>query len=1029
MKISELSIKKPVSVIVLMIAVWVVGIISFMRLPVNLLPDITYPLIKVYVNWRGATPEEIEDNIADVIEPKMATVDNLDYLESECTEGLYTLLVNFSYNANRDIAYQDVLAKMGLVRKRLPKDAGEPLIFKADPSQLPVMDLIVTSDSWDIVKLRTWVENYLQLQFTSVPGSAGTEVSGGAVREIRISLNPHKIQVLGLSLEKIAQRLKEENIELAGGRVTTEHKEFIVRTKAYYKNLDEIRNLIISYDKYGNAIFLRDIAEVKDTCDIQRIITRYNQKEGVKLSIFKQVAANTIDVERGIQQRLQELKPVLPAGVDIGVIYNQATYIRAANKGVRDAALIAALLVILVTWLFLGNWRRIVVIIISMPLSILLTFAAMELFGFSLNILSLGGLVLAITVILDQSVIVLENIVRLYEEKTEGSANANKDLLVSQATSEVASALTFAVLTFVALFLPFLLIPGLISLLFNELIVIVAFAIASSMVVALTATPMLAKYLACTREEKKTIGDRLLDWLKNIYQQSLNWTLNKKVWIILFTVVLFGLSLFLFTLIGSEFLPKADDGMITVKVKMPTGAAVHETAKVLKQIENSVKDLPYIESYFTLVGGYIWGLVTYEVANEGEVDIQLVPKSKRKFDTDEYIARYGKEIQKSVKYPGAKVKVFHTKMKGIRQVGQFDIEIEIHSPKTTSLVEMYNTATKMLSKIKDIGDISNLDVSMEITKPEYQLLVDRLKLAELGLSASQVAGTIKTLVDGQITTYYEEEGYFYPIRLIVDEKYFSGKEDVSNIPLFSKNGLIYLRDVGKIDYMVSPVKISRLDQMRVIKVTASVLGRNVGKITNTVYKQVKDIPLPPGSFLRTGGQAQMMRENFKALGFILILAFFFAYVILSIQFESFIWPFLIMVRIPFSLVGMMIALFLTATPVGVTVLIGILLLAGIQIVHGVVLLTFIQQLMKKGIALREAVINGAIIRMRPVLMTTMVGVLGLVPLAIGLGEGTELLKPMAIAVIGGLLFSLFLTFYFMPSAFLQIMENRYRKEL
>ncbi|MGQ9817050.1 MAG: efflux RND transporter permease subunit, partial [bacterium] len=1021
MKISELSIKKPVSVIVLMMAVWVVGIISFMRLPVNLLPDITYPLVKIYVNWRGATPEEIEDNIADVIESKMATVDNLDYLESECTEGLYTLLVNFSYDANRDIAYQDVLAKMGLVRKRLPKDADEPLIFKADPSQLPVMDLIVTSDSWDIVKLRTWVENYLQLQFTSVPGSAGTEVSGGAVREIRISLNPHKIQVLGLSLEKIAQRLKEENIELAGGRVTTEHKEFIVRTKAYYKNLDEIRNLIISYDKYGNAIFLRDIAEVKDTYDIQRIITRYNQKEGVKLSIFKQVAANTIDVERGIQQRLQELKPMLPAGVDIGVIYNQATYIRAANNGVRDAALIAALLVILVTWFFLGNWRRIAVIIISMPLSILLTFAAMKLFGFSLNILSLGGLVLAITVILDQSVIVLENIVRLYEEKTEGSANANKDLLVSQATSEVASALTFAVLTFVALFLPFLLIPGLISLLFNELIVIVAFAIASSMVVALTATPMLAKYLACTREEKKTIGDRLLDWLKNIYQQSLNWTLNKKGWIILFTLVLFGLSLFLFTLIGSEFLPKADDGMITVKVKMPTGAAVHETAKVLKQIENSVKDLPFIESYFTLVGGYIWGLVTYEVANEGEVDIQLVPKSKRKFDTDEYIARYGKEIQKSVKYPGAKVKVFHTKMKGIRQIGEFDIEIEIHSPKTTSLVEMYNTATKMLAKIKDIGDISNLDVSMEITKPEYQLLVDRLKLAELGLSASQVAGTIKTLVDGQITTYYEEEGYFYPIRLIVDEKYFSGKEDVSNIPLFSKNGLIYLRDIGKIDYMVSPVKISRLDQMRVIKVTASVLGRNVGKITNTVYKQVKDIPLPPGSFLRTGGQAQMMRENFKALGFILILAFFFAYVILSIQFESFIWPFLIMVRIPFSFVGMMIALFLTATPVGVTVLIGILLLAGIEIVHGVVLLTFIQQLMKKGIALREAVINGAIIRMRPVLMTAMVGILGLVPLAIGLGEGTELLKPMAIGVIGGLLFSLFLTFYFMPAAFLQIM--------
>jgi hydrophobe/amphiphile efflux-1 (HAE1) family protein len=1022
MKISDVSIKKPVSVIVLMIAVWVVGIISFLRLPVNLLPDITYPLIKVYVNWRGATPEEIEDNIADVIEPKMATVDDLDYLESECTEGLYTLLVNFKYGVNRDIAYQDVLAKMGLVRKKLPKDADEPLIFKADPSQLPVMDLIVTSDNWDIVKLRTWVEHYLQLQFTSVPGCAGTEVSGGAVREIRVYLNPHKIQVLGLSIEKIAQRLKEENIELAGGRVTTERKEFIVRTKAYYKNLNEIKNLIIDNDKYGRIIYLRDIADVKDTSDIQRVITRLNKKEGVKLSIFKQAAANTIDVEKGIQQRLEELKSVLPAGVNIGVIYNQATYIRSANKGVQDAALIAALLVILVTWFFLGDWRRTIVIIIAMPLSILLTFTAMMLFGFSINILSLGGLVLAITVILDQSVIVLENITRHQEEKSAGITRIDKDTLVSTATSEVAKALTFAVLTFVALFLPFLLVPGLVSLLFHELIVIVAVAIASSMFVALTVTPMLAKYITKEQKEKITVGDKLLTWLKNWYQHSLNWALNHKIWIIILTLILFCLGLLMFKMLGSEFLPKADDGMITVKVKMPTGTSVQETDKVVKQIENAVKDLPYIESYSALSGGKVWGLVTYEIANEGEVDIQLVPKNKRKLSTDDFVAKYAKEIQKNVKYPGAKIKVFHTKMKGIRQIGEYDIEIELHSPKTVSLVEMYETTTKMISKIKDMGDISNLDVSIDITKPEYQLLINRTKVADLGLNALQIAGTIKTIIDGQIVTYYEEEGYYYPIRLVVDEKYFKGKEDVSNIPLFSKSGLIYLRDIGRVINMVSPVSVNRLDQMRVIKVTASVLSRDVGKVTSKVYEQVKNISLPSGSFLRTGGQAQMMRENFKALAMILILALFFAYVILAIQFESFIWPFLILLRIPFSLIGIVIALFITMTPIGVTVLIGILILAGIEIVHGVILLTFIQELIAKGKEIREAVIQGATIRMRPVLMTAFVGIIGLVPIAFGFGEGTELLQPMAIGVIGGLFFSLFLTFYFMPGAFLLIMN-------
>jgi CzcA family heavy metal efflux pump len=1027
MKISDISLRRPISVLILMIGVWVIGVVSFSQLPTNLLPDITYPLIKVYINWRGATPEEIEDNIAEVVEPKMATVDNLDYLESQCTEGLYTLLVNFTYNANRDIAYQDVLAKMGLVRKNLPKDADEPLIFKADPSQLPVMDLIITSDEWDIVKLRTWVENYLQPQFSSIPGSAGTEVSGGAKREIRVYLDPYKMQALRISLDKIAQRLREENIELAGGRVTTERKEFIIRTLAEFKDINEIKNVIIMPDKYGRNIYLKDIAEVKDASDIQRIITKLNGREGVKLSIFKQSAANTIDVEKGIQQKLEELKSLIPPGIDIGVIYNQAEYIKAANKGVRDAALIAALLVILVTWFFLGNWRRILVIIISMPLSILLTFTAMKLFGFSINILSLGGLVLAITVILDQSVIVLENIVRFQEEKTAEFKSRGVDALISEATSEVASALLFAVLTFVALFLPFLMIPGLVSLLFHELIVIVAVAIASSMLVALTVTPLMGKYFSEEQKQQLTIGDKLLEWLKNIYQKSINWVIDRKVWLMIVTVILFGLGIFFITIVGSEFLPKADDGMITAKVKMPTGTAVSVTGQVLSQIENAIKDLPYIESYSTLVGGKVWGLVTYEIPNEGEVDIQLVPKSKRKLSTDQWVNKYAEPIQKNIKYPGAKVKVFHTKMKGIRQVGEYDIEVELHSPRTTPLVEMFNTATRMMSLVKEMEELGNLDLSIDITKPEYEILVNREKIADLGIPPTQIANSIKTLVDGQIVTYYKEEGYYYPIRLIVNEENFRGKQDVANIPLFHKNGLIYLRDIAKVIHGVGPVEIDRLDQMRIIKVTASVLRGDVGKVSQKVYKKIKDVELPSGSFIKLGAQAQMMSENFKALSLILVLAVFFAYVILTIQFESFTLPILILVRIPLALIGIALALFLTTTPLGVTVLIGILLLAGIQIVHGVVLLTFIKQLMEKSMAVREAVIQGAMVRMRPVLMTTFVGLLGLIPLAIGLGEGTELLKPMAIGVIGGLLFSLFLTFYFMPAAFLLIMGKSDKK--
>ena len=1022
MKLTELSLKKPASVLILALAFVLIGVLSFTGLPTNLLPDITYPLVKVYVNWRGATPEEIEMNIAQVVEQKMATVDDLDYLDSQSTEGLYTLLVNFKYSADRNIAFQDVLAKMSSVRKNLPKDVDEPLIFKADPSQLPVMDLIITSDRLDMVQLRSWVETYLQPQFSAIEGGAGADVSGGAKREIRVYLDTLKMQALGIPINKVAQRLKDENIELAGGRVTTERKEFIVRTLADFKNVEEIKQLVIVPDKAGASIYLKDIATVKDTGDIQRVITRLNSKEGVKLSVYKQSAANTIQVEENIQSKLKELRKIIPSGVKIGVIYDQADYIRAATKGVRDAALIAALLVILVTWFFLGSLRSTVVIVLSMPVSILMTFASMKLLGYSINILSLGGLVLAITVILDQSVIVLENIVRIKEEKKDRSGVT--DGLIAKATEEVAKALLFSVLTFIALFLPFLMIPGLVTLLFKELIVIVSVAILSSMLVALTITPLLEKYIGRTNTDKKTFGERMLDKIKSVFQNSLHWALKKRGALLAVTGIVFILCIALVGFMGSEFLPKADDGSLTVKIKLPTGTALAETSKVLFQIEKTAKDLPDIQSYSTLSGGRVWGLVTYESANEGEVDIQLKPKNKRNISTDKWVEKYSKTIQMAVKYPGAKLKIFHTKMKGIRQTGDYDVEVELHTPISVPIEDSFKTASKMMASIKDLPGLQSLDLSIDISKPEYQVLLNRVKISGLGLTASETADIIKTQVDGKIVTYYKEEGFYYPVRLVVNEGNFKGKQDIGNIPLFFKNGLIYLRDIAKIVSGVGPLEIDRLDQMRVIKVTASVVGADVGKTSQKAYEKIKAVLLPAGSFIRLGAQAQMMSESFKSLAAILVLALFFAYVILTIQFESLIWPLVVLIRIPLSLVGVVLALFLTSTPIGVTVLIGILLLSGIEVVHGVVLLTFIQQVKESGKSAIEAVVQGTVIRMRPVLMTLMVGIMGLVPLALGWGEGTELLKPMAIGVIGGLLFSLFLTFYFMPTVILMVLEKK-----
>jgi len=1025
MKLSVTAIKRPAATIILMAAIGVVGILGYSQLPTNLLPDITYPLVKVYVTWRGATPEEIEDNIASVIERKMATVDDLDYLESQSTEGLYTLLVNFDYSANRDIAYQDVLAKMGLVRKQLPKDAEEPLIIKADPSQLPVLDLLITSENMNLVKLRTWVENYLQDQFVSVSGTAGTDVSGGLRREIRVHLHPEKLQGYGITVDRVLQRLRDENIELLGGRVTSERKDFIARTVGEFQRVSDINDVILQTNKTGSTVTLKDVATVSDAYAIQRVKTKLGETEGVKLSIFKQAGANTVEVSDRVQERIRELQHTLPPDVKMEAIYDQAEYIRASVSGVRDAALIAAVLVVLVTAFFLTGWRRVLIIALTLPVTLLGTFFFMKALGYSINILSLGGLVVAITVLLDNAVVVLENITRLQTEELDERTP------VQTGATQVSGAVLTATLTFVALFLPFLLIPGLVSLLFQELIITVAITIALSLLVALTVTPSLAALLfpeGKPASAKLGLINRLAEatmrLITSVYRPVLAWSLRFR-WIVMgIVLVLFGVGVFFLLSLGTEFLPRADDGLITVKLKMPTGTSVEQTDRVIEQIAEIVQKQPSIQRYSVLSGAKVIGLVTYELANEGEVDIQLVSPSKRPVTTDEYVKQLGPAIQQQVKAPGASIKVFHTKLKGLRSIGEFDIEVELLAPRTEAMERLYETASTVAGRLKSVPALTNIDVSIDITKPEYQVMVNRKRAMDLGLSVNQVATTVKSMVDGAVPTWYKEEGYYYPIRAVLNERDVTSKKDIEDIVLFPANGgMVFLRDVATVQQASGPLEIDRKDQARMIKATATVAGGSVGEATANVQQMLANVPFPPGYTVHYGGQSQMLAENMNAMILILAIAMFFAYVVLVVNFEDFIKPFMILIRVPLSLIGVSFALWLTNQPVGVTVMIGFIILAGIEVNQGVVLITFIDELRRKGHGLQEAIVKAATVRLRPILMTDVVGIFGLLPLALSLGEGTELLKPMAIAVIGGLIVGLLLVFLFMPALYL-IFEHR-----
>ena len=1009
MRITAYAVHRRLATSAIMLALVVLGLYGLWRLPIDFLPDITYPMIKVHVWWRGATPEEIDRNIADPIERQMATVDNLDYLESSAIEGMYTLLVNFEYGVDIDVAYQDALAAMARVARELPDDIDPPIVIKADPSQLPVVQLTVSSDQWDLVELRDWTENWLQDRLMSVRGVAGTEIVGGLKREIRVLLNPAAMEKHKLSLDTVIRRLREENIQQMGGRVTTGPKEIIVRTMGEYQSLDEIRSVVIAR-KGAAKIYLHDIAEVVDSHEEARVITRLGGKPCVKLSVLKQSDANTVAVADAVSRKLAELQPTLPAGLQLGMVENQAEYVETALAGVRNAAIEAAVLLVIVVYLFLGSFRQVLVMVIALPLTLVLNFGLMKLAGFSLNIFSLGGLVVAIGVILDNSIVVIENITRLRQQRPEDKS----DVLAIEATSEVGPAVVAATVSFLALFVPFLLVPGLTSLLFRELILVIAGIVVISLFIAISVTPMVTATLFGRRGQKfaTTRFQRVFGRITDAYGWALGWAISGR-WIVVSAFVAAVVAGFWqLGRVGAEFLPAVDDGRVMIKVKLPTGASVHETDAVLRKIEEKIADDDLIESAFTLVGGKVWGLYTYEIANEGEIDIQLVPKANRKLSTEQYIEQLRPTIGQ-VPVPGGMAMAMQMKIKGIRKLGEADIEVKIRGQEMDTLFDL---ARRTSDAMNELAHFTNVYVSMDLTKPEYQVRLDRIKAAELGVSAVNLADTLQSLITGAVATRYRDGQEYYNIRVIVPEERLTCRADVENLALTcAQDEPLRIRDIATVEQRVGPVEIVREDQIKQVIVRGDAAGVSVDEALRELQASLSEVDLPIGYEISYGGQAQMMAEMKQNVLAVLGFAVFFAFIVLAVQFNSMKLPALILGSVPVCLVGLVFALHLSGLPLGATVIIGVLVVVAATVNDGVLLLTFAGELqLREALSPAKAVINAAKIRLRPRVMTTMTTMVGFLPLALNLEEGGDMLQPMAAGAIGGLGMELLVALFFMP---------------
>jgi hydrophobe/amphiphile efflux-1 (HAE1) family protein len=1018
-RLTELAVRRKVATFAIACALVVLGALSLLRLPVDFLPNIAYPLIKVHIWWRGATPEEIEEDIAEVVEREMASVEGLDYLASSSIEGSYTLEVNFRYGVDVNVAFQDVQAAMARAARSLPDDMDPPIVIKADPQQLPVVQLTVRSSLWDLVELRDWAETWLLDRVVAVPGVSGAEITGGLRREIRVHPHPLALERHGLAVTDLQRALAEANVEMFAGRVNAGPQELIARTDGEFSSLDEIRDVVVREQGLAK-VYLRDVAEVVDAHEEVRLITRFDSEPCVKLMVQRQPDANTVEVAEALSQRMSELGPAIPDHVTLRMVESQAGYVEGALSSVRTSVWQAALLVVVVSLLFLGSLRQALVLVITLPIVLVINFALMRLGGFTINIFTLAGLVISLGVLLDNSIVVLESISRRREE-----GERDRDAGAVSATAQVSGAVLAGTLTLLALFVPYLFISGITSLLFRELILVVAGVVAVSLLCSLTLVPMLASLLL-GRPERAKAPPRWQAALRDVYGSTVALCLRWR-WLVVaaFVAVTVAAALIVPSL-GSEFLPLLDDGRIIVKVRLPTGASLEETDRLLARIEDELAEDPLIESAFTLAGGKVWGLYTFEVANEGEIDLQLVPRAARDVTTVGYIQRVKSRLTKMAP-PGAKVMVQQMRIKGIRKMGESDLEVQVRGQE---LSKLFLLASKVARTASESPHLTNVILASDLSKPELLVRIDRTRAQALGVSVNDVATTLRTLLQGVVATRFQDGEEQYDIRLRIPEERLRSKRDVEELVVSGTEGRQYrLRDLASVSRGVGPVEITREDQVRQVIVRADAWETSVGSALAELRAELEQLELPPGYELDYGGKARLLEDLTATTSSILVLAVFLALVVLAVQFNSARYPVMILCCIPVSAAGMVFALSLGQLALGATVLVGVLVVVAATVNDGVLLFTLADELGTGPGALGagEAVQEASRLRLRPRVMTTATTIAGLLPLAINVGEGGDMLQPMAVGAIGGLLLEIPVALFLMPYLYTMASRTRSRE--
>lgn len=1007
MNLPALSIRRPVAVVMVFLLVVVLGVVSLGRLKLDLMPKMNIPVAAVITTYEGAGPFEVENMITRPLEATLATVSNITGISSQSSGGTSWVMLEFDWGVNMDFALLEVRERIDMIKGFLPDEAGDPLVVKFDPSMMPVMNLAVSGNAGQ-AKLKQIAEDEIAPRLERIPGVASVSVAGGLVRQINVDIDQEKLNAYGLSLQNVVQTLQAENLNLPGGYAQTGTLELVVRTLGEFTDLNDIAGINL-ITPAGGAVKLGEIAEIADTHREQTGYVLFNGEPAVSLNIQKEAGANTVDVSRRVRRELEAIRAGLEEGVTVSVVQDQAEFIQEAIKELRDNAIVGGFLAVFILLVFLKNLASTLIIAVAIPISIIGTFALIYFGKLTINMMTLGGLALGVGMMVDNAIVVLENTYRLRQEGAS-LADAARD-----GASEVGMAITASTLTTMVAFLPVVFTRGLAAQIFRELSLTVSFSLLASLFVALTLVPMLCSRFLRLRKQETVLGreagdamgeGRFYSAFRGKYRQALGWALAHKKTVLILTFLAFVGTLFLIPRIGKEFIPAMDQGEFFVNIQMPRGSMLAETAAVVEEVDAVLAGIPEIETIMVNVGA--GGGPGFGGNSPDQANYIVRLQENRRRPVEEVV----EEVRRGVaSITGATISAYPaSNMFG--GMGAQRLSLKIKGDDFTTLEEIANDLVELLKKVEGAREVTS---SLEIGRPELRLVVDRAKASAWGLNAYTIAAQVRTAIEGTTATKLRIDGQEYDVLVRLRRDDLPKIDDLYALTVSTPLGAaVPLREVTSFITMQGPVSIRREDQQRVVTVSAGVAGTDLGSVTREFHRIANSYPLPPRYSLEIGGEAQEMYEAFGELFLALLLAALFVYMIMAAQFESFVHPFTIMSTVPLAAIGAIWALFLTGHNLSVVSIIGLIMLVGIAVNNGIVLIDYINNLRRRGLKLNEAIVEAGSIRLRPILMTSLTTILGLVPMSLGIGEGAELSASIGVTVIGGLTSSTLLTLVITP---------------